>query len=665
MTIWSAEIKELERLYKSLKGHFPDLAKELEQLIRTEDANVIMLYSRRCLEVIITDLCECELKRPRKTEPLKGIIDKLHKEDKVPAHIITSMHGLNELSTFGTHPKDFDPEQVKPVLNNLTIIIKWYLKYKETGTDIKVKPIEEIKHEIKSTGEVKRDITISRKRLAGIVGVLIGIFASVFAVLYFSNIIGSGKLPKEIEKSIAVLPFRNLSNDTTQLYFSDGIVEAILNYLSKVGELKVISSTSTKRYRDTELSIKEIARELGVASILEGSVQKIGNNVRITAQLIEAKTDVHLWSEIYDKDISDIFAIQSEVAQNVARELKATLTSEEKEQINKNQTENPEAYNLYLQGQFNIQKRTEDGFRKSIEYFEKAVAADPDYALAFAGLADAYLLLAWYNQMPKPEALAKSKEYVNKALGIDKNLAEAHTVLGEILTWIDWKWEEARKEFRLAVELNPNSVTAHSDYSMLLDILRENTEARKQINIALEIDPFFPLLHGLSGLFYFNEGKFKESVVSFMKALEIGLGGSYNWYFFDCYLRLGEDLKAVEALQKALLMGDSLQVKTASLVKNVYDKSGIKGVLNWELELTLKRSAPVPIPWDLATSYARVGNKEEAMNWFEKYFEGAYENRESDLPRINNNPKLEILRSEPRFQAIIKKMGLLEYQIPK
>ena len=298
-------------------------------------------------------------------------------------------------------------------------------------------------------------------------------------------------------------------------------MEAILNYLSKVGELKVISSTSTKRYRDTELSVKEIARELGVASILEGSVQKTGNKVRITAQLIDARTDAHLWSEIYDKDISDIFAIQSEVAQNVAKELKATLTSVEKEQINKYQTENPEAYNLYLQGLFQIKKRTNEGYKKSIEYFEKAVTLDPDYALAYAGLADTYFLLSWYDLIPKPEGYAKSREYVNKALEIDKNLAEAHTVLGTVLCWNEWKWEEARKELQLAIELNPNFISAHSYYAELLEILRENSEARKQVNIALELDPFFGMMHYLSGRLYFNEGKFNESLDEFRKRREI------------------------------------------------------------------------------------------------------------------------------------------------
>ena len=187
-----------------------------------------------------------------------------------------------------------------------------------------------------------------------------------------------------------MLPFTNLSNDPEQEYFSDGMVDAILDNLFKIGELRVISSTSTKRYRNTELSLREIAKELGVYSILEGSVQKIGKNVRITAQLIDSRTDVHLWSETYDKGISDIFSIQTEVAQNIAKELKATLTSEEKKQIEKIQTENPEAYNLYLQGRFFWNKRTKEGLLKSIEYFDKAISLDNDYALAIAGLADAY-----------------------------------------------------------------------------------------------------------------------------------------------------------------------------------------------------------------------------------------------------------------------------------
>jgi TolB-like protein len=506
--------------------------------------------------------------------------------------------------------------------------------------------------------EAIKPLSVPRKsnKTKRIAGLIIALALIVLSCFFIPKLF---KSKEKFEKSIAVLPFRNLSNDTTQLYFSDGIVESILNYLSRVGELKVISSTSTKRYRDTELSIKEIARELGVTSILEGSVQKSGNNVRITAQLIEAKTDAHLWSEIYDKDISNVFAIQSEVAQNVAKELKATLTSRQKEQINTYQTQNPEAYNLYLQGRFFIEKRTEEDLRRGIEYFEKAVSADPHYALAYAGLADAYFELPFYSNVPKQEGFAKSKEYVEKALGIDKNLAEAHTVLGGLLTWNDWNWEEARKELQLAVKLNPNFVTAHSYYSELLDILRETTEARRQINIALELDPFFPAMHFLSAIYYFNEGKYKESLDSYLKVNELNPDNNYDWNLFIVYLSLGENLKAVEALQKKLLRDTTLTAKDSTLVKKIYIKSGIKGLWNWLLEFELKRSTPNP--WLLATIYLKVGNKEEAMNWLEKFFE----TQPLILPRIISNFEFELLRSEPRFQVMVKKMGLTDYQIPK
>jgi TolB-like protein/Tfp pilus assembly protein PilF len=460
------------------------------------------------------------------------------------------------------------------------------------------------------------------------------------------------------DKSIAVLPFTNLSNDPEQEYFSDGIVEAILDNLFKVGELNVTSGTSTKKYKNTELSIKEIGRELGVSSVLEGSVQKVGSNVRIVAQLIDVKTDAHLWSEIYDRNISDIFSIQSEVAQNVARELRATLTSEEKGKIEKNQTNNPEAYNLYLQGRYFWNKRTKDGLNKSVEYFKKAIATDQNYALAYAGLADAYFIQAYWNWIPWNEGTTKSKESVLRALEIDKNLAEAHTVLGALLNYKEWKWEEARKELKLAIKLNPNFVTAHHYYSELLNILNQNDEARKQINIALQLDPFLPVLHALSAGYFYNEGKLNETLDECL-VLQ-GLDPEYSdrmpfWREFKVYSKQKEDLKALVALQKALYM-DTLKIVYPNALKDVYDKSGINGLWNWLIESELLKSNPEPLT--LMTMYAIIDKKEEALDWIEK----AFENSSPELPFINNNPDLDNLRSAPRFQAIIKKMGLSGYQ---
>ena len=305
MTIWSSEIKELERLYESLKGQLPDLGKELKSLIKTEDENVALLYSRRCLEVIITDLCECELKKSRGTEPLKGIIDKLQKEEKVPYHIIASMHGLNTLSTFGTHPKDFDPEQVKPVLNNLLIIVKWYSGYKDPVTFSKLKAEEE-KFRSGQTGVfTKIDRRLRKKTLLLISGVLFAVIITFVALTVFNVIKFDSRVKGD--KSIAVLPFTNPGNDTTQEYISYGLVEEILVRLCRIGNLKVISHTSSERFKNSDLSLKEIASKLGASAILEGSVQKSGNKMRITVQLIDAKTDTHLWSNKYDNVLSDIF----------------------------------------------------------------------------------------------------------------------------------------------------------------------------------------------------------------------------------------------------------------------------------------------------------------------------------------------------------------------
>jgi len=269
------------------------LEKELVQLIDTKDANVVLLYSRRCLEIIITDLCESELKRPRKTEPLKGIIDKLHHEEKIPSHIIASMQNLNTLSTFGAHPKEFDPEQVKPVLNNLTTIIKWYLKYKETKATVKPKE-EEIINETKAPEDSTEQIQKPKKKLILLISGLTLVVLIVIVALFVFNIIGSEKQSKELEKSIAVLPFRLLSDEPDKQYLADGMMDAILLHLSKIEDLRVLARTSVEQYRETDKTATMICRELDVAYLLEGSFQKYGDQVRLIVQLIQPGREGHV-----------------------------------------------------------------------------------------------------------------------------------------------------------------------------------------------------------------------------------------------------------------------------------------------------------------------------------------------------------------------------------
>jgi TolB-like protein len=613
MAIWSAEIKELENLYESFKGQLPELGKELEQLIRTEDSNVIMLYSRRCLEVIVTDLCECELKRSRKTEPLKGIIDKLHKEGKIPPYIITSMHGLNDLSTYGTHPKDFDPGQIKPVLNNLDIIIKWYLKYKDF--QIIGKPILE---------EEKPEFNIIRK-----------------------------------EKSIIVLPFENMSPDPDQEYFSDGLTEEIITDLSHIHDLLVISRSSAMTFKGAKATVKEVANKVHVRYVLEGSVRKAGNNLRITAQLIDGMTDTHIWAEKYNGNLDDIFEIQEKVSRSIVNSLKLKITPEEKEFISKNPTTNLEAYNLYLKGRFFFYNGTKEGQLKSVECYEKALSEDPDYALAYAGLADTYYVQASFGWLPLEEGLSRAKENAMRALDIDRDLAESHSILGVIYGSYDWKYKEAMEELSLAVRLNQKCMGAHQYYSGLLDALRQNEKARIHINLAKEIDPSFFYLYILSAQLYYNVGKFEESLRECENAIEIYPDFSTGyWRAFRIFYRQGEGLKAVEVIQK-YLKRDNLNTKHIRTVRKIYTRSGLNGLINWLINWEIKMTNPDP--YILAIWHILLGKNEQTLGYLEK----AIENRMVAIPMINNDPDFDSLRSEARFQALIKKMGLSEYQKPE
>ena len=612
MAIWSAEIKDLGRLCESLKGQLPDLEKELERLIKADDENMILLYSRRCLEVIITNLCECELKRPRKTEPLKGIIDKLHKEEKVPSHIISSMHGLNELSTYGAHPKDFDPEQIKPVLVNLDIIIRWYLKCKDLQIAGKSIPEEEI---IKSKH--------------------------------------SEILPKE--KSIIVLPFENISSDPEQEYFSDGLTEEIITDLSHIQNLLVISRSSAMTFKRANATIKEIANKVHVRYVLEGSVRKAGNDIRITAQLIDGLTDTHIWADKFNGNLDDIFKIQEDVSRSIVESLKLKISDKEKVLITKSPTKNLEAYNYYLKGRFFSYLGSADGMIKSAECYKKALSLDPDYALAYVGLADNYYVQATFGWLPLEKGLSMANENAKRALDIDINLAETHAVLGVIYGSYDWKYEEAIKELSLAIRLNPKCMCAHQYYAGLLDGLGQNDEARIHINIAIEIDPSFFYLYILSAQLYYNSGKLTESLIECLKAIEIYPDFKYGyWRAFRIYFRQNESQKAVD-LVTDVLKRNSENAQHIRELKESYIKSGLTGMLNWLIGREINGNSPDL--YLLAIWNIFLGDKQQALG----YLEEAVENRMVAIPMINNDPDFDVLHSEPKYQALIKKMNLAEY----
>ena len=504
--------------------------------------------------------------------------------------------------------------------------------------------------------QLQRKIKLRTILITASIIVLAGIISYLGFNAWFgsSNNISNIRM-KNRDKSIAVLPFVNLSDDKDNQYFADGVMEDILTNLSHIREFKVISRTSVEQFREHTLSMSEISKKLGVNYVLEGSVQRYGDKVRVRIQFIDAGNDQHLLSKTFDRNLTDIFSIQSDIANQVANELQATLSAKEIKQIDKIPTRNMEAYKMCLMGRFFWNRRNKTDQLNSIKYFEKALSIDPDYALAYAGLADAYFILTWWGWIPRPEGYVKAKEMALKALKLDNNLAEAHATLGGILCYYDWKWEESRKELLLAIELNPNYATAYHYYSELLDIIGDREGARANINKACELNPYAFMHNILSAIYYTNEGRLNESLEAFKRALEISPDQlSDYWYIFQIHLKLGDEIKAVEAFQK-YMSRDNISIKYVSEVGNIYNRSGIIGLLKMSIEIELENSNPNP--YFIARGYALLDEKEKALYWLEK----ALEQKIPSIPRINSAFDFKNLHSEPRFQAMIKQMGLSDY----
>jgi TolB-like protein len=660
MAIWSSEIKELERLYESLKSQFPGLEKELGQLIKTDDPNVILLYSRRCLEVIVTDLCECELKRPRKTEPLKGIIDKLHKDEKVPSHILSSMHGLNELSTYGAHPKDFDPEQIKPVLVNLDIIIKWYLNYNKERAEIRSKPSDEKSQEIPSMEVVKKSIRIPKKKIVGLVSGLLMIIVIVVTVLFFSNIFNSSRKTNEPEKSIAVLPFKLLSDEPDKQYLADGMMEAITLHLSKIKDLRVMSRTSVEQYRGTTKTIHAIGQELHVDYLIEGSFQKFGDNTRLIVQLIKASEESHVWANEYNSKWSDVFSVQSDVAQNIASELMVVLTPEEIEKMAEKPTENLEAYQAYLRGRyyagqphFSIQD-----WVQALQGYQDAVEIDTTFALAYGELARAHARLIFLRQDLSELRLEKANQAASKALRLGSDQPRVHLALGYYYLYAYRDEDQALKHLEIAEKSLPNDVeilvekaaiivtkgrweeyirllekankVSPHDVSILTDLAEGYWVTRRFRNVIDDCDQAIALSPNSSWPYIFKafgywswKGPCEES----RDALK-HIGNTHEWYLFSWWFQeTGEgDYQAALQLMSdtSIIWGTNNKMWAIprtmfnAFIYDYLDEQELAFV-NYKAAMEILEKKVADIPNDpryhsaLGIAYAGLGKKEEAI----------------------------------------------------
>jgi TolB-like protein/Tfp pilus assembly protein PilF len=470
---------------------------------------------------------------------------------------------------------------------------------------------------------------------------------------------GSAELPA---KSIAVLPFENLSRDPDNAYFADGIQDEILARLSKIADLKVISRTSTQRFKSAPGDLREIAKQLGVANILEGSVQKAAGQVRVNVQLINALNDAHLWSDIYDRKLTDIFAVESDIATTIAETLQAKLTGSEKTAIAKRPTANTEAYELYLKGRFFWNKRTAADLRTAIEYFNQALGKDPSYALAYACLADSYSLLPGFGGASPAGSLPRAKAAAKKALELDDTLAEAHTSLANVLNDYDFDFEQSLKEFERAIQLNPNYATAHQWYaSGPLSALGQFDRAIAEGKRAVELDPLSLIINAALGLDYFYARRYDEAIAQLRKTIELDPRFYYAHGVLGEALQLkGELDEAISEYRKAVELNDAPFV--LGLLGQAYTRAGqreeAQKILARLSEEAKSRYVNAP---SFALIYLALGDKERAIDEMEQ----SYPERGSFVSRIKVAPMLDDLRGNPRFEALVQKVLTPKNTVPE
>ena len=455
-------------------------------------------------------------------------------------------------------------------------------------------------------------------------------------------------------RSIAVLPFKNMSDSKEDEYFADGLTEDIITQLSKISGIeKVIARTSVMQYKGINKSIRDVGKELDVATVLEGSVRRAGNQIRIVAQLIDVQNEGHLWADTYDKEMTQIFVIQSDVAQRIAAALKAKLSPGEKERIERKQTENTEAYQLYLKGRFHWNKRTLANHRTAIEYFTQAIREDPHYALAYAGLASTYVLLPEYT-VPAKEALPKAEAAAQKALELDPTLAEPHAVMGSIKIY-EWDWASAETEFKKAIELDPNSPTAHQWYGVYFSVLGRNDDAMAETKRAQELDPLSLIINLRVGKVFLDMRQFDRAIDQFKKTRD--LDPNFPWAYFylgKSYERQGEFDRAITAYNRAItLAGGDLEVLAD--LGHAYAKTGRKSDALEVLAKLLRYSKQGnSVSCEIALVYNGLGDKKNTFQWLER----ALQERNNGCASLKVDPAWNNLRSDPRFIALLKKMGL-------
>jgi TolB-like protein/Tfp pilus assembly protein PilF len=455
--------------------------------------------------------------------------------------------------------------------------------------------------------------------------------------------------------ALAILPLENLSGDPAHDYFADGMTEALITSLAKIKALRVISRTSAMQYRGARKSLPHIARELNVDAVIEGSVIRSGDRVRIAAQLIHATTDQHLWAESYDRDFRDILSLQSEIAQQVADEVRIVLTPEERAGLNSVRQVNPEAHECYLKARYHWNRRTEESVKKALSYFHRAIDADPTYAPGYAGLADAYNILGYYNALPPFEAYPKGKAAAIKALELDRSFAEPHATLGVVKRDFEWDWSGAEQEFQRAIELNPGCVDAYHWRGTLFSMLGRHADALREKSRALELDPLSVVIRtDLGRMFYFSRD-YDRSLEQYRAALDMDANFvSAHLWLAHVYQQKGLLDEAIIELKAGVHLSNDSPYALARLGHGYALAGKLNEACSLLEQLHALSSQRYVSPYDLAIVHVGLQKKEEAFRCLLK----ALEQRSLWLGYLNVEPQLDPLRSDHRFQDLLQRIGL-------
>ena len=458
-------------------------------------------------------------------------------------------------------------------------------------------------------------------------------------------------------RSIAVLPLDNLSGDPSQEFFADGMTEQLVTDLAKIGSLRVISRTSVMRYKGEKKGLPEIARELNVDAIVEGSIIRSGTRVRVTAQLLQGPTDRHIWAETYDRDLGDILKLQGEVADSIAQQVRAQLTPKQQAQLRRAEAVNPEAYDAYLRGRlYFVNEFTKpDSLKKAQHYFEESIQKDPKFALAYAGLADTYVYLAFAGALKKDEAYRSAKEQLAKALDLDDSIGEAYDTLG-LLSWqFDWDWDAADREFNRSIALAPSYSCAHEDRAEFLAMTGRRAEALAEIAKIDQLDYSFSAAMTESQTYYLLRD-YPNLIQSSRRGLLLDPNGWFQHYTLGAgYEGTGKLQEAISEYLKAMDMSDGSE-RPAVALAHAYSAVGKKAEAEKILrDLERKWKGTSASPYTMATIYGGLGENDKAFEFLEK----AYSEKSLDIPdSLRSDFSLDSLRPDPRFQSLLRRMGL-------